>query len=50
MSMRPQFMKRIEREIENHQAGRPARIVCKMNQVEDPEVCALSARASKAGV
>ena len=31
-------------------AGRPARIVAKMNQLEDPEMCALLSRASQAGV
>ena len=36
MNMRTQFIQRIAREIENHQAGRPARIICKMNQLEDP--------------
>src|SRR5947209_4936907 len=40
----------IESEIRNHEAGRPARIVCKMNQLEDPEMCALLSRASQAGV
>ena len=39
----------IEREIENHEAGRPARIVCKMNQLEDAEICLLLSRASQAG-
>jgi polyphosphate kinase len=50
MNMRTQFMERIEREIENHNAGRPARIICKMNQLEDGEVCEALSRASQAGV
>ena len=37
----------IEREIENHEAGRPARIVCKMNQLEDPEICAAARRGRR---
>jgi polyphosphate kinase len=50
IQMRTQFGLLIEREIENRQAGRPARILAKMNQLEDPEVCALLVRASQAGV
>ncbi|MGZ8698104.1 MAG: polyphosphate kinase 1, partial [Gaiellaceae bacterium] len=50
MQMRSRFVELIEREIENHQAGRPARIVCKMNQLEDSEICLLLVRASQAGV
>jgi polyphosphate kinase len=50
MWMRSEFVSLVEREIENHLAGRPARIVCKMNQLEDPEMCVLLSRASQAGV
>jgi polyphosphate kinase len=50
MYMRSRFTGLIQREIENHAAGRPARIVCKMNQLEDPEICLELARASQAGV
>ena len=50
MSMRTDFVELIEREIEHHLAGRPARIVCKMNQLEDPQMCLLLSRASQAGV
>ncbi|HEX7310795.1 MAG TPA: polyphosphate kinase 1 [Gaiellaceae bacterium] len=50
MNMRMRFMELIEREIENHQAGRPARIICKMNQLEDPEICEALSRASQAGL
>ena len=50
MAMRTQFVQLIQREIDNHRAGRPARIVCKMNQLEDPEMCLLLTRASQAGV
>ena len=50
MQMRSRFTELIEREIDNHDAGRPARIVCKMNQLEDKETCLLLVRASQAGV
>jgi polyphosphate kinase len=50
MHMRSKFAKLVEREIENQAAGLPARIVCKMNQLEDPEMCALLSRASQTGV
>ncbi len=48
--MRARFTELVEREIANHEAGRPARIVCKMNQLEDKEMCALLVRASQSGV
>jgi polyphosphate kinase len=50
MYMRSRFIELIEREIENHAAGRPAAIVCKMNQLEDQEICLELAKASQAGV
>jgi polyphosphate kinase len=50
MHMRSRFGELIKREIENHKAGLPARIVCKMNQLEDGDVSLLLARASQAGV
>jgi polyphosphate kinase len=50
MDMRDRFTRLIEREIENHRAGLPARIVCKMNQLEDRKICALLSEASQAGV
>jgi polyphosphate kinase len=50
LHMRARFVELLEAEIANHEAGRPARIVCKMNQLEDPEMCALLSRASGAGV
>src|SRR5262245_12286742 len=45
MSMRAEFVGLVERELENHVAGLPARIICKMNQLEDREMCALISRA-----
>ena len=50
ITMRSEFVRLVEREIENHEAGRPARIVAKMNQLEDPEICTALSRASRAGV
>jgi polyphosphate kinase len=50
MHMRSEFVRLVEREIENHAAGLPARIVCKMNQLEDSEMCALLSQASQTGV
>jgi polyphosphate kinase len=49
-NMRARFLELIEREVANHEAGRPARIICKMNQLEDFEVCEALSRASQAGV
>jgi polyphosphate kinase len=50
MHMRARFSELIAREIEHRKDGRPARIVCKMNQLEDKEICLLLAHASQAGV
>ena len=50
LQMRARFNELIEREIKNHEAGLPARIVCKMNQLEDGEICLLLSRASQVGV
>jgi polyphosphate kinase len=50
MSMRSRFADLIEQEIDNHLAGRPASITCKMNQLEDAEICLLLTKASRAGV
>jgi polyphosphate kinase len=36
--------------VENHRAGRPARIIAKMNQLEDPDVIRALCEASQAGV
>ena len=49
-NMRDRFRAMIEREIEHRRAGRPARIVAKMNQVEDLELSLSLAKASEAGV
>jgi polyphosphate kinase len=49
-TMRPRFLELIRREIANKAAGKPARIVAKMNQLEDPELIAALCEASSAGV
>jgi polyphosphate kinase len=50
INMRQRFLENIQREIEHQQAGRPARIIAKMNQVEDMEMARALAAASQAGV
>jgi polyphosphate kinase len=50
VNMKSRFMEMIDREIEHQQAGRPARIVAKMNSLEDRKVCRALYRASQAGV
>jgi polyphosphate kinase len=49
-TMRERFLALIDREIEHQRAGRPARIVAKMNQLEDPEIILALCNASRAGV
>jgi polyphosphate kinase len=50
VTMRPRLLSLIRREIANKQAGLPARIVAKMNQLEDPEIIEGLCDASSAGV
>ena len=50
LTMRPRLLELINREVQNHQGGRPARIVAKMNQLEDPEMIHALCEASHAGV
>ena len=50
LNMRERFLELIEREAGHAREGRPARIVAKMNQLEDLPVCEALARASQAGV
>jgi len=49
-TMRPRILELIEREIANKSKGQPARIVAKMNQLEDPDIIEALCRASAAGV
>ncbi|HKE83695.1 MAG TPA: polyphosphate kinase 1 [Vicinamibacterales bacterium] len=48
--MRQGFLDLIAREVAHHHAGRPARIVAKMNQLEDAEMIAALCEASRAGL
>ncbi len=50
VNMRQRFMRLIEREIAHHEAGRPARILAKMNSLEDRKIIRALYRASQAGV
>lgn len=49
-NLRSGIAERIEREIAHARAGRPARLVFKVNAVEDLETCKLLYRAAQAGV
>ena len=49
-NMRERFIALIRREVEHHKAGRPARIVAKMNQLEDAQVCEALVSASREGL
>jgi polyphosphate kinase len=49
-TMRPRLIELIHREIENKRAGKSARIVAKMNQLEDPDMIEALCEASSAGV
>jgi polyphosphate kinase len=50
MTMRRRFIELIDREIHIAHAGRPARVVAKMNQLEDPKIIGKLYEASEAGV
>src|SRR5271156_1480063 len=50
ITMRPRLLDLIRREIQNKRAGQPARIIAKMNQLEDPEMIEALCEASEAGV
>jgi len=50
VNMRDRFLALIAREVANCQAGQPARIIAKMNQLEDDVVCNALVAASQAGV
>jgi polyphosphate kinase len=48
--MRVRFLGMIRREVEHQQAGRPARIMAKMNALVDPDIIVALYAASQAGV
>ena len=49
-SVRSGLIERIDREVEHHQAGRPARVRIKVNSLVDEALCDSLYRASQAGV
>jgi polyphosphate kinase len=49
-TMRSRFLELIKREADNQRAGLPARIVAKMNQLEDPAIIEALCEAAGAGV
>jgi polyphosphate kinase len=49
-TMRTRYLELINREIEHKLAGRPARIIAKMNQLEDPALIEILCEASRAGI
>src|SRR5262249_59125533 len=50
VAMRQWFWELPERESEHRRAGRPARVIAKLNQLEDRELCEAIVRASRAGL
>ncbi len=50
LTMRPRFIAMINREADNARVGKPARIIAKMNALEDVEVIQALYKASQAGV
>lgn len=50
VNMRKNFLKMIKREIQHQKAGRPAKIIAKMNSLEDVEIIEQLYKASMAGV
>src|ERR1700733_10336739 len=50
MTMRPRLLDLIHREMQNKRAGKPARIIAKMNQLEAPDMIEALCEASNAGV
>lgn len=50
INMKSTFMNKIQQEIKNKKAGKPARIIAKMNSMEDEVISEALYEASKAGV
>jgi len=50
LTMRPRLLELIHREIQNKREGRHARIIAKMNQLEDPDIIEALCEASQAGI
>ena len=50
VNMKEQFLEMIEGEQRAHEVGKPARIIAKMNQIQDPDICEALYRASQSGL
>jgi len=50
INMKEQFLKMIRDEQQAHEEGRPAQIIAKMNQIQDPDICEALYTASQAGL
>jgi polyphosphate kinase len=50
LTMRPRLLDLVHREIQNKRDGRHARIIAKMNQLEDPDMIESLCEASQAGI
>jgi len=50
INMRERFLAMIDREVANRRAGRPARIIAKINQLDDVEMAQALCAASRGGV
>lgn len=50
VNMRDRFLAMIREEVAHYKAGRPARLIAKMNQLEDREICDALIEASQAGL
>ncbi|HKJ17992.1 MAG TPA: polyphosphate kinase 1 [Xanthomonadales bacterium] len=50
MTLKKRLLEMIEQEVEHKQAGRPARIIAKLNQLEDKDIIKALYQASQAGV
>ena len=48
--MRPRLLELIAHEVEHHKAGKPARIVAKIDRLEDPNIINAFVQTSKAGL
>ncbi|MDG2206670.1 MAG: polyphosphate kinase 1 [Pirellulales bacterium] len=50
VNMKEKFLDMIRAEQRAHEAGKPAHIIAKMNQIQDPDICEALYNASQAGV
>lgn len=50
INMKEQFLQMIRDEQQAHEEGRPANIIAKMNQIQDPDICEALYTASQAGL